>query len=653
MDVKTRKSRIIALVLSLLIALAFMPAIASAAVSTDLVFSDKGGSPSKAVETYVGATGKDLGLIAAKATGEELETDKVTLVSQDESIATIVDQNKQDSNGCWKYDIVGHKAGTTAITVTAVDNPANTAEVTVNVAAPATDIYLDFNSPLSLNTAVGAQKGGLIAVYAAGGTEQYGQVECVSQDETIATVTPTGKQMQGQWWKFDVTGLKTGTTDVVVKSVEDPEVQEIVTVTVVEDLITVKYGDLVEGFDINEFSALPTVEVPAWGGRNHYFSFLTYPEEGKVSEGPTVETLLTAAGVDVDALSDDQIIKFIPSDNPKYTAVFTVKQILRTPRYFFPNSASLTEGKIATAAQLEGAVETPTVICKMDNTDSRLVFGQVAPNERSVAVSAKCMSTGGTIEILDETATKLTNDVTASIASGSNVKAGTEIKLNSPTMLVNEIYYTTNGNTPSVEKSALYNYCTKGDYATAKITAPKKLGPFTVKVMQYIYGSNPSAVKTFKYTVPATKGSTYAVNSQKYKVTKVATAKAKGTVTLTKSKNAKSVTVPKAVKLADGRTYNVTAVAAKAFTPTKVRTVYIGANVTTLKPYALKGSKATKVFVKTKKLKKTTVKKSLSGSKVNYVIVRVGTKAANKTYVTKYKKIFTKANAGRKVTVKR
>ena len=661
MDVKTRKSRVMAIVLSLLITLAFMPAIASAdgEVSTGLDFSSKGGSPDNAISTEVGA--EKPGYIAAYATGEGIDhtagqtSDKVTCESSDPSVASVVDQNKRDNSGYWKFDIVGHKAGTATITVTADDNPANTAQVAVTVTggSSASDIWLEWNSPAKFSTAVGAQKGGLIAVYAAGGTEEFGQVTCESQDPTIATVTPTGKQMQGKWWKFDVTGLKQGETKITVTAVEDPEVQETVSVTVVEDLLTVKYGNIEEGFNIEEFSALEAIKVPAWAGRNHYFSFLQYPAEGDPdSEGPTVESLLTAAGVDIAALDDDQLITFTPSDNPKYAATFTVKQILRTPRYFFPNSVGLTEGKIATAAQLEGAVETPTIICKMDNTDSRLVFGQVAPNERSVAYSCKCMSTGGTIEISDEKATKLTNDVTASIASGSNVKAGTEIKLNSATWYTNEIYYTLNGSTPSVEKAALYNYCTKGDDAYAKITAPKKLGPFTIKVMQYAYGSNPSSVKTFKYTVPAVKGNTYAVNSQKYKVTKVATAKAKGTVTFTKSKNAKSVTVPKTVKLADGRTYNVTAVAAKAFTPTKVRTVYVGANVTTLKPYALKGSKATKVVVKTKKFKKATVKNSLKGSKVKYVVVKVGTKKQNKTYVTKYKKFFTKANAGRKVTVK-
>ena len=660
MEVKTRKSKVLALVLSLLIALAFMPAIASAATSTELDFA-AGGSSDWPLKPVIGASDKTgWGYIAVKAVGGD--SDAVTCVSNDEDVA-IVESAGQNGAGYYKFNVKAVAAGETTVTVTAADNPAISTNVPVVVDAATSDIWLEWNSPAKLSTAVGAQKGGLIAVYAAGGTEEYGQVTCESQDETIATVTATGSQMQGKYWKFNVTGVKKGETKITVTAVEDPTVQETVSVTVVEDLVTVKYDDQEVGFNIDEFSALDAIKVSAWAGRNHYFSFLQYPSEGDPdSEGPTVASILTAAGVDIDALDDDQLITFIPSDNPKYAATFTVKQILRTPRYFFPNSVDLEKGEIATEAQLAGAVETPTIICKMDNTDSRLVFGQVAPNERSVAYSCKCMSTGGTIEISDQKATQLNNDVTASVASGSNVKAGTEIKLDSETMFTNEIYYTLDGSTPTVETAALYNYCTKGDYATAKIVVPDITGTFTVKVMQYAYGTNPSAVKTFTYKVgsePAPvvtpkvkKGATYTVNSQRYKVTKVATAKTKGTVTFTKSKNAKKIVVPKTVKLKDGKLYKVTVVGAKAFKASKVRLVYVGAYVTTIKPYAFKYSKATKIFIKTKKLKKTTVKKSLKGSKVKYVYIRVGTKKANKTYVTKYKKYFTKANAGKKVTVK-
>lgn len=78
----------------------------------------------------------------------------------------------------------------------------------------------------------------------------------------------------------------------------------------------------------------------------------------------------------------------------------------------------------------------------------------------------------------------------------------------------------------------------------------------------------------------------------------------------------------------------------------------IGKNVKKIRVNAFKGSKATKLTVKTQKLKKATVKGSLNGSAVKTLQVSLGKKALNKKYVTAYKKIFTKTNAGRKVTVK-
>ena len=51
-------------------------------------------------------------------------------------------------------------------------------------------------------------------------------------------------------------------------------------------------------------------------------------------------------------------------------------------------------------------------------------------------------------------------------------------------------------------------------------------------------------------------------------------------------------------------------------------------------------------------LEKASVKGSLKGSKVKTVQVKVGKEAVNKKYVKKYKKIFTRKNAGKKVKVK-
>ncbi|MCR5273585.1 MAG: hypothetical protein K6E13_11490 [Lachnospiraceae bacterium] len=149
-----------------------------------------------------------------------------------------------------------------------------------------------------------------------------------------------------------------------------------------------------------------------------------------------------------------------------------------------------------------------------------------------------------------------------------------------------------------------------------------------------------------------TKGKTYKVSGQYYKVTKVASGSTAGKVTFVKAKNAKKVTVPATVKLKDSKKYKVTVVGAKAFKAKKIRTVTIGSNVSKLTKYAFKSSKATKIILKTKKLTKSNVKYSLKSSKIKTVQVKVGTTKLNKKYVKKYKKIFTKKNAGKSVTVK-
>lgn len=83
-----------------------------------------------------------------------------------------------------------------------------------------------------------------------------------------------------------------------------------------------------------------------------------------------------------------------------------------------------------------------------------------------------------------------------------------------------------------------------------------------------------------------------------------------------------------------------------------VREIVLGKKVRRIKKGAFKSCKKAKTLVaKTKRLKKSTVRKSLTGSKVTKVKVSVGTKKTNKRYVSKYKKAFTKANAGRKAKV--
>jgi hypothetical protein len=112
-----------------------------------------------------------------------------------------------------------------------------------------------------------------------------------------------------------------------------------------------------------------------------------------------------------------------------------------------------------------------------------------------------------------------------------------------------------------------------------------------------------------------------------------------------------SIKVPNSVQIGN-RTYTVTEIASGAFRGSKAKTVTVGANVKVIRSGAFRSSKATTLIVKTKKLTKARVKASLKGSKIKTVKVKVGSKKVNKKYVSKYKKIFTKKNAGRKVRVK-
>ena len=141
-----------------------------------------------------------------------------------------------------------------------------------------------------------------------------------------------------------------------------------------------------------------------------------------------------------------------------------------------------------------------------------------------------------------------------------------------------------------------------------------------------------------------TAGAKYTVTGSVYKVL---SPKAK-TVSVVKAKNVKSYTISSTIKIA-GETYKVTQVEAKAFKGSKVTKVIVGKNVKVLKPNAFAGSKATKVTLKTKNLRKSTIKSCMKSSKVKTVQVKVGTKKENKKILKAYKKFFKKSVLGRSV----
>lgn len=391
-----------------------------------------------------------------------------------------------------------------------------------------------------------------------------------------------------------------------------------------------------------------------YSGYNTYASYKTLADDKEQSaQGPTVLGILEDSGVDTSELTENDSIKFVASDGR--VCRLTYGQ-LTEERYYFPSGSTGTaKGSKGNDASRAGAVLVPAIVdLAHTKKSSSLRIGQVAPNEQTWPAHNHYMTdiNGGKIIILRNDTSQEPATLTASPKSGATVVPNQIIDINGGSHYI-KIYYSVDGTVPTLD-SDIYNYKTYTDPAVNRLIAvPNRIGgSFVVKCFKQRYGYFNSKVQTFTYKIISVKSLTHTVSSQKYKATKAATASARGTARFIKSKNAKSVTVPKAVKLKDRRYYNVTAVAARAFTYAKVRNVTIASNVTTLKPYAFKNSRATKIFIKTKNLKKSTVKNSLKGSKVQTIVVNVGTKKINKTYVTKYKKFFTKANAGRKVTVR-
>lgn len=111
-------------------------------------------------------------------------------------------------------------------------------------------------------------------------------------------------------------------------------------------------------------------------------------------------------------------------------------------------------------------------------------------------------------------------------------------------------------------------------------------------------------------------------------------------------KTSKKFTVPATVKVRDTKGSKVVAIASKAFKGNKkVTKVTVGKNVKKIGSKAFQNTRKLKTLtIKSTKLKKNSVKNSLKGSSITKV-------KAPKGKVKAYKKIFTKANAGKKVTV--
>lgn len=136
-----------------------------------------------------------------------------------------------------------------------------------------------------------------------------------------------------------------------------------------------------------------------------------------------------------------------------------------------------------------------------------------------------------------------------------------------------------------------------------------------------------------KVVYPKSAGKTFKAGSNYYVVTKIpgeTNPMNNAYVSFVKTTGKRSATVPNYVSYG-GYKYKVTGIKSKA----------------------LSGKKRIKTLtVKATGLSAASVKRSLTGSSVKYVKVKVGSSSKNRKYRSAYKKIFTRSNCGRKVKVK-
>ena len=153
-----------------------------------------------------------------------------------------------------------------------------------------------------------------------------------------------------------------------------------------------------------------------------YTNSNTYPSfNSEELWGPTVKTVLAKAGIDLDALGDNDVVRFDAADNRGLDV--TVKEIKRT-RYAFPNGKSENNYNGTTEAQYKDKYEVPYIISlKNGKTNIRSAFGQVDPQEQNLGYYIKYINK---ITVTKNGAKEYTG-LKPTIASGSKVKKGDKL----------------------------------------------------------------------------------------------------------------------------------------------------------------------------------------------------------------------------------
>ena len=281
-------------------------------------------------------------------------------------------------------------------------------------------------------------------------------------------------------------------------------------------ILTVKVDGTVvkEYFNVEEITAIPDVLTGplTYSGYNSYPTWKTLSVDEAFKVGCIIKD---ATGNDVMNFGGDRQIVF-SADN--YSAAFTIEQLFGKERYYFPygNEGTDSKGGKAQDKAYRNAVPVPVALSPAPANDTRLVYGQIAPNEQSWSEFVSGMLEGGQIEIISTLAAQKCESVSsATPADGSVVKDGTAIKLPIPTVFKerrSKTYYIVDpkdGEVPG-EGSAFYFYSPNqwsntpaNNEAFTNPPIISGVGTHTLAVKVCAYGKLDSDVTYFKYTVKA------------------------------------------------------------------------------------------------------------------------------------------------------
>lgn len=228
-----------------------------------------------------------------------------------------------------------------------------------------------------------------------------------------------------------------------------------------------------------------------FAGYNRNPSWRTY----KDVTGPTIKGILADAGINV---TDDQLLTFVAPDQAREAFIAAD---LFADRYYYPKGDLA--GNLGAAAGIDSYAEAQKVqpiinLESKEDGDTLLLLGQIAPNERNVAVHLKYIADGGTL-IIGGPQKEAWPAITQANYNGGEILPETKIEFNIDAVDGKKVgvYYTTDGTEPTYG-DAIYNYNKYGDTRTISFA---KEGTYTVKVKVIGFGKLDSETTTFTYVV--------------------------------------------------------------------------------------------------------------------------------------------------------